>query len=63
MEVTRYVASALHLGGPTAALACLISDGKDLMPFDAVCVIFRKVDSYPLRRVAMGRNEHLVTDS
>ena len=36
MEVIRYVTSALHSGGPTAALAYLISDGKDLMPFDAI---------------------------
>ena len=63
MEVTRYVASALHLGGPTAVRAYLISNVKDLILFDAVCVIFRKVDSYPLRRVAIGRNVHLVTDS
>lgn len=38
MEVTRHVASALHPGRPTAALAYLISNGKDLMPFDAIAL-------------------------
>jgi len=61
MEVTRHVASALHSGGPTAVLAYLISNVKDLILFDAVCVISRKVDSCPLRRVAIG--EPWVTDS
>ena len=42
MEVTRYIASALHLGGPTAELAYLVSNVKDLILFDTVCVIFWK---------------------
>jgi hypothetical protein len=36
MAVTRYVASALHLGGQTAVLAFLVSGGRDLKLIDAI---------------------------